>query len=546
MRIGTYLTLIISGALLGGLALAGFLFLEHRKHSDLTQLASSDKLFLKDIARLSDGVSVVLLNTDQILGADNEFIISSTKSQFTELIKLCNDRLSVLQEAPMTELKEREFFDNLLDGSMTHSAELQNQLVSDGLSKKTNNRDYSLLIEQSERILRYKFELVKESLSRLRQTIETAENYTFSETQERMANLNMLFEQTIKHSDKLFYSTEQLSLLGGLLSENSETVLQANLHKSKQSVVWGTTFYLFCLFLIWAWGQSAISKPLKALNTLARLAENNPNRQLQVIERGPKEVIELELSVYSFVTSLEDARDDAVKASQMKGEFLANMSHELRTPLNAIIGYSEMLMEDAEDLGESLFVDDLRKIDNAGKHLLALISDILDLSKIEAGKMELYEEDFSVEALAEDVATTIQSLVAKNNNQFDLKVSGEVNVIHADLTKLRQILFNLISNSAKFTSSGIITLAIEKDDVDIDSYVVFSVIDTGIGMTEEHLERLFEKFVQADSSTTRKYGGTGLGLSLCQEFARLMQGELTVESTIDVGTEFRLRIPTKT
>ena len=229
----------------------------------------------------------------------------------------------------------------------------------------------------------------------------------------------------------------------------------------------------------------------------------------------------------------------------MKGEFLANMSHELRTPLNAIIGYSEMLMEDAEDLGEEMFVEDLQKIEGAGKHLLALISDILDLSKIEAGKMDLHEEEFSISELVSDVESTVQGLIVKNANQFIVDVGDDVGKMLADLTKTKQILFNFISNAAKFTKQGEITLSVSRQ-IDVPSdWILFSVSDTGIGMAAEQLNKLFEKFTQADSSTTRKYGGTGLGLALCWEFSQMMNGEVTVQSTPDVGTTFTVRLPTK-
>ncbi len=240
---------------------------------------------------------------------------------------------------------------------------------------------------------------------------------------------------------------------------------------------------------------------------------------------------------------LFELKEIAEQASRMKSEFLANMSHELRTPLNAIIGYSEMMLEDAEDAGEQMFVEDLRKIEGAGRHLLALISDILDLSKIEAGKMEVYEEGFSISSLVAEVQAIVETLVAKNSNVFEVKIGAGIGSVHADLTKIRQILFNFISNSAKFTSSGTITLAIDAEQANENRWITFSVSDTGIGMTDEQLTRLFEKFTQADSSTTRRYGGTGLGLALCWEFAKLMGGEIKVESTPDVGTSFLFRLP---
>jgi len=262
-------------------------------------------------------------------------------------------------------------------------------------------------------------------------------------------------------------------------------------------------------------------------------------------ESGPREVRELEHSIQLFVASLEEARDNAVEASKIKGEFVANMSHELRTPLNAIIGYSEMLLEDAEDLGEEMFVADLKKIEGAGKHLLALISDVLDLSKIEAGKMDLYEEEFLIAELVDDVAATVEGLIAKNSNAFVLQIPDTIGKMIADLTKTRQILFNFISNAAKFTEQGEITLEVKCQKGVLSDWIEFSVSDTGIGMTATQLDKLFEKFTQADSSTTRQYGGTGLGLALCWEFSHMMSGEVTVESVSDVGTTFTVRLPRK-
>ncbi len=230
-------------------------------------------------------------------------------------------------------------------------------------------------------------------------------------------------------------------------------------------------------------------------------------------------------------------------AGKHKSEFLANMSHELRTPLNAIIGYSEMLQEEAEDLGTDAFIPDLKKINSAGKHLLELINGVLDLSKIESGKMELYLEEFDLATMLDDIAAVIEPLIDKNVNAFDKKWDKSLGTMRADLTKTRQALFNLLSNSAKFTDHGTIGLSVERAKLEGADWLTFTVTDTGIGMTEEQMSRLFQEFSQADASVTRKYGGTGLGLALSRRLARMMGGEITVTSIHGQGSTFVMRLP---
>jgi Amt family ammonium transporter len=241
--------------------------------------------------------------------------------------------------------------------------------------------------------------------------------------------------------------------------------------------------------------------------------------------------------------ALREAKDAAESANRSKSVFLANMSHELRTPLNAIIGYSELIEEEAEDEGATFVIPDLKKIRSAGQHLLALINDILDISKIEAGRMELFLETFQVEGMIENVVTTITPLVEKNGNRLELILGDDLGEMRADLTKVRQILFNLLSNASKFTDKGHISLRVERAPSVDGDMVTFVVSDTGIGMTEAQLERLFEKFQQADASTTRKYGGTGLGLAISRQFALMMGGDITVTSQVGVGSTFTVRLP---
>jgi signal transduction histidine kinase len=266
---------------------------------------------------------------------------------------------------------------------------------------------------------------------------------------------------------------------------------------------------------------------------------------------------------------LQEANAQLGEASQHKSQFLANMSHELRTPLNAIIGYSEMLQEEAEDLDADTFLPDLQRINSAGKHLLGLINDILDLSKIEAGRMDLFLETFSVAELLSDVTAIVRPLVEKNGNALVVECPDDIGSMHADQTKVRQTLFNLLSNAAKFTEHGTITLRVARETpppAPLPTAVergnssdrppspsqwggvgggvfTFAVSDTGIGMSEEQLGRLFEAFSQAEASTRSKYGGTGLGLAISRHFCRLMGGDLTVTSSPGQGSTFRVSLP---
>jgi PAS domain S-box-containing protein len=272
------------------------------------------------------------------------------------------------------------------------------------------------------------------------------------------------------------------------------------------------------------------------------LGDNGIPRQFISIRTDITDRVKAETALAERTEQLAKARDEAIKASLIKSQFLANMSHELRTPLNAIIGYSEMLQEEAEELGESLFAEDLSKISKAGNHLLALINDILDISKIEAGKMDLHPETCSLPELNMDVMTTIRPLVEGKGNKLQTKCE-EQGDITTDVTKLRQILINLLSNANKFTEDGVITFQVYKESRADQRGYSFRVQDTGIGMTPDQLEKLFQPFTQADASTTRKYGGTGLGLAISQRFSHIMGGEIRVESEFGKGTTFTCWLP---
>ena len=255
------------------------------------------------------------------------------------------------------------------------------------------------------------------------------------------------------------------------------------------------------------------------------------------------------VAVYSDITELrqqnlelEEARELSEVANRTKSQFLANMSHELRTPLNAIIGYSEILQEDAADSGQEQIVPDLKKIEGAGRHLLGLINDILDLSKVEAGKMDVFIEDIDISSLLDEVKSIIAPLVAKNGNKLELHLADHIGSMRTDRTKVKQCLLNVLSNASKFTQDGKLTIEVERLETD-RPLIQITISDTGIGMSEEQLGRLFQAFSQADASTTKKFGGTGLGLAITRHFCRLLGGDITVASQVGAGSTFTITLP---
>ncbi|MDX1400950.1 MAG: response regulator [Kiloniellales bacterium] len=277
------------------------------------------------------------------------------------------------------------------------------------------------------------------------------------------------------------------------------------------------------------------------------LQERGDGRWIRISERKTDDGSTV--AVYTDITELKQREQEAEEANRAKSQFLANMSHELRTPLNAVIGITEMLMEDAEDDGQDDFIEPLERIARAGKHLLNLINEILDLSKIEAGKLEMHIEEIDLSILIEDVATTVRPLAEQNGNQLIVDCPKDLGTITADQTRMRQIVLNLLSNACKFTENGEVSLVVTMEGSgpgqfdDRGQFVSIAVSDTGIGLSSEQIDRLFEEFSQADSSTTRRFGGTGLGLAISRRLARMMGGDIEVESALGEGATFTLRLP---
>jgi signal transduction histidine kinase len=247
--------------------------------------------------------------------------------------------------------------------------------------------------------------------------------------------------------------------------------------------------------------------------------------------------------ILKYSTEFVSRHNDALlNATRAKSDFLANMSHELRTPLNAIIGYSDLLKEEFEDDNQQKYIGDLDKIFNSGKHLLSLISNILDLSKIEAGKMELALSEISISEAIEEVAAAVQPLMSTNNNEFHVEYGENIGSLNSDATKIRQVLFNLLSNSAKFTKNGLVLLNAVRTQKNNRDQIIFQVIDTGIGITQGQIDKLFQPFSQASAETAQEYGGTGLGLEICKKICQLMDGDIQVQSQPGKGTTFTVTI----
>src|ERR1700688_619269 len=335
---------------------------------------------------------------------------------------------------------------------------------------------------------------------------------------------------------------------------------------------------VFLAFLVSSKLQKVISGPIMYLEDTMKMVSANKNYEVRAVKSYSDEIgslidgfnamlsdiqqrdgalrgandelqtrtLELEEEVSQRKQAQEEllnAKHVAEEASRAKSTFLANMSHELRTPLNAIIGYSEMLEEEARDSEDADHIGDLQKIQFAGKHLLSLINDVLDLSKIEAGKMPLHLETFDIRLMVSEIITTLQPAIEKNANTLRVRVADEVSAMRADVTKVRQILFNLLSNACKFTDHGTIGLDVDRKLENGQDWIRFQVTDTGIGIAAKQRDNLFKEFAQADTSIARKYGGTGLGLAICYKFVQFMKGRIGVESELGKGATFTAELP---
>jgi signal transduction histidine kinase len=326
----------------------------------------------------------------------------------------------------------------------------------------------------------------------------------------------------------------------------SPEILNAHTHKLRNKLL-----LLYAVLIVltgtgsWFLANAQINRKLaetelkKHRDNLEELVKGRTSELTAANEQLQKEMSERKRAE----EKLQLAKETAENANRSKSTFLTNMSHELRTPLNAIIGYSEILIEEAGNMNLQNFISDLHNIQVSGKHLLSLINEILDISKLEVGKVKLQLETFDVRSLTDEVVGASRLLAEKNINTLQVHCAPDLDTMHADPAKVRQALFSLLNNACKFTEKGTITLNVTREAVNGENWIIFSVSDTGIGIGPEEKEGLFQSFTQADSSTTRKLEGAGLGLAISKRFCQMMGGDITVKSELGKGSTFTMRLP---
>ncbi len=404
-----------------------------------------------------------------------------------------------------------------------------------------------------------------EQLESLIQEIKQIPPQTKVETSSLPSLSKIINSEVAIKLEKLSQDSEQLAIVAHQRVEQGFKDYQKVEELGIQILIGSLLLSVITAVMMSIYTSKSIATPLKVITKVAQQVTEEANFELKLPVTTDDEIGELTVSlneligkVGEYTEQLQEAKLKAEAANRSKSAFLATMSHELRTPLNAIIGYSDLLYEDAVEAGYEDFISDLERIKLAGTHLLEMISDILDISKIEAGQVTLYLESIEVNKLVQDVVGTAKNLTEKNRNKFKLLLGKNLGNMYADMPKVRQVLINLLGNAAKFTEDGVITLSVEKiknkrlknhqnqnsgNIINPQNYIVFRVIDTGIGMTEEQLKHIFQPFTQADASTTRRYGGTGLGLAICQRLCERMGAEIAVKSKSGKGSTFTVWFP---
>ncbi|WP_293131276.1 HAMP domain-containing sensor histidine kinase [Microcoleus sp. bin38.metabat.b11b12b14.051] len=510
---------------------------------------------------------------------------SYQKQQVREKLAIDRDKAEILTNLNNTAQEVRihqllllnltakpQIFDRQRSEFLTRVAQMSGQLEQLQSQAPTSNSDAAKDYQEIQEFAKANSKTVEAYFQEVQKLLGNAKLSGLNPKQQQVFQQKLNNFATGSNAFKLEQFSQDSATLAGNFRDKAEEAFRAY-EKAEQlgTIVLGCSLLVSAAIaaILAAYTSGAIARPLEATTAIAQRVTEESNFDLQVPVTTSDEVGMLAVSineliqrVAEYTEDLQEAKIAAEAANRSKSAFLANMSHELRTPLNAIINYSEMLQEDAQDSGSEDFLPDLEKIQTAGKHLLDMISDILDISKIEAGHVTLYLEHFDVATMIEEVMITAQPLVEKKGNALALQVKGELGMMYADQPKVRQILLNLLSNAAKFTEKGVITIDIEKvknkqpkpkkrnknNDFNsgsnyISQFLIFRVSDTGIGMTDEQLEQIFKPFTQADASTTKKYGGTGLGLTISQRLCQILGGEISVESENGKGSTFIVSLP---
>ncbi|MGB3192712.1 ATP-binding protein [Lyngbya sp. PCC 8106] len=450
--------------------------------------------------------------------------------------------------------------------------EINRQLQQLKFIPKTQNREVQndyIKIQNLSQQYTENLQVYAQNLEKILQTIEKGRSDP--RTQQSLQNALIQFSQSPEAQNLYNLSDESIALtvsLGDRVSQGLKASEKAEL-LGNQILFFSLLISAFLGLVLAVYISWVIAYPIATMIKVANQVGEESDFAIQIPVTTDDEIGELTYAlnhliqrVAEYTEELEKAKVLAESANRSKSVFLANMSHELRTPLNAIIGYSEMLHDEADDLGCHDFLPDLEKIQTAGRHLRDMISDILDISKIEAGHVTLYLEDFSVEKqLLKDVITTTKPLAEKNRNTVKIEIKNEIGQMYADLPKVRQILLNLLSNACKFTQDGVITIVVKRvkskpsstrrtlssgsrfGGNQMQQYLIFKVIDTGIGMSDEQQKLIFKAFTQADASTTKRFGGTGLGLAISQRLCEILGGGITVESQEGKGSTFIVWLP---
>ncbi|MEB3341749.1 MAG: ATP-binding protein [Okeania sp.] len=429
------------------------------------------------------------------------------------------------------------------------------KIASPNVSKNTDNLLFQEFIQTYFNPINIHIQQLESLIQKIKQTPPPTKLETASLSKITNSEVAIKLEKLSQDSQQLVIVTNQRIEQGFKDYQKVETL-------KTQILIISLLLSVLAAIIFSIYTSKLITSPLKQITEVAEKVTQEANFELQLPITTDDEIGELTVSlnqlickVAEYTEQLQESKLKAETANLSKSAFLATMSHELRTPLNAIIGYSDLLCENAVEEGYDDLMPDLEKIKRSAKHLLEMISDILDISKIEAGQVTLYLESIDVNKLVQDVVCTSQNLIEKNSNKFELVLGENLGDIYADMPKVRQVLINLLGNAAKFTQNGLVTLSVEKVKnkrvrsnqnlglLNQENYIVFRVIDTGIGMKEEQLQQIFKPFIQADASTTRKYGGTGLGLAISKRLCERMGAEIYVQSIVGKGSTFTVLFP---